>query len=87
MATRAAGSRTLCVYCGSSNRIPDSHKSAADRLGRLLADDGCRLVYGGGRVGLMGIVADAMIAGGGQYDGTSEPGAGSAFELRFPVAR
>lgn len=69
MDARAVGSRTLCVYCGSSNRIPESHKSAATRLGELLAADGCRLVYGGGRVGLMGIVADAMIAAGAEVIG------------------
>ncbi|MEZ5669521.1 MAG: TIGR00730 family Rossman fold protein [Alphaproteobacteria bacterium] len=62
MDARARGPRTLCVYCGSSNRVPDSHKQAAARLGRSLAEAGCGLVYGGGRVGLMGIVADAMIA-------------------------
>ncbi|MGF1625928.1 MAG: TIGR00730 family Rossman fold protein [Alphaproteobacteria bacterium] len=69
MDARADGPRTLCVYCGSSNRIPDSHKQAAARFGTLLAEDGCRMVYGGGRVGLMGIVADAMIAGGAEVIG------------------
>ena len=69
MDARADGPRTLCVYCGSSNRIPDSHKQAAERFGRSLASAGCRLVYGGGRVGLMGIVADAMIQGGAEVIG------------------
>lgn len=69
MDARADGPRTLCVYCGSSNRIPESHKLAAGRFGRLMAEAGCRLVYGGGRVGLMGIVADAMIQGGAEVIG------------------
>jgi uncharacterized protein (TIGR00730 family) len=69
MDARADGTRTLCVYCGSSNRVPDSHKQAAERFGRGLAAAGCRLVYGGGRVGLMGIVADAMIRGGAEVIG------------------
>ena len=63
MDARASGPRTLCVYCGSSNHVPDSHKQAAERFGGLIAKAGCRLVYGGGRVGLMGIIADAVIAG------------------------
>ena len=69
MDARADGTRTLCVYCGSSNRVPDSHKQAAQRFGCRLAAAGCRLVYGGGRVGLMGIVADAMIQGGAEVIG------------------
>src|SRR5690606_12329145 len=69
MDARADGPRTLCVYCGSSNRIPESHKRAAERFGRAVAAAGCRLVYGGGRVGLMGIVADAMIRGGAEVIG------------------
>ena len=59
----------LCVYCGSSGRGPESHKSAARELGKLLGQSGIRLVYGGGRVGLMGIVADAALAAGGEVIG------------------
>ena len=61
--------RSLCVYCGSSNRVAERHKEAAARLGRLLAGAGIRLVYGGGRVGLMGVIADAVLAGGGEVVG------------------
>src|SRR5687767_6044523 len=50
---------SVCVYCGSSSRVSDTFKDAAHRLGTLLGGQGHRLVYGGGRVGLMGIVADA----------------------------
>ncbi len=59
----------LCVYCGSSSRGPESHKTAARQLGQLLGQSGIQLVYGGGRVGLMGIVADAALAAGGEVIG------------------
>jgi len=41
--------RSLCVFCGSSSRVAESYRSAAARLGTLVADRGLRLVYGGGR--------------------------------------
>jgi hypothetical protein len=55
---------SLCVFCGSASRVAESHRAAAARLGSLIAKRGMRLVYGGGRVGLMGILADAALAGG-----------------------
>jgi uncharacterized protein (TIGR00730 family) len=61
--------RSVCVYCASSSRGPESHKAAARELGRWLAENGVRLVFGGGRVGLMGIVADAALAAGGEVVG------------------
>jgi len=61
--------RSLCVYCGSSGRGRDSHHEAARRLGRLMAQAGVRLVYGGGRIGMMGLVADAVLAAGGEVVG------------------
>lgn len=60
---------SLCVYCGSSGRVRQSHKDAARELGERLARSGIRLVYGGGRVGLMGIAADAALANGGEVAG------------------
>ncbi len=45
------------------------HRAGAERLGRQMADQGIRLVYGGGRIGLMGVLADAVIAGGGEAVG------------------
>ena len=59
----------LCVYCGSSSRGPESHKTAARQLGELLGSSGIKLIYGGGRVGLMGLVADAALAAGGEVIG------------------
>ncbi|MGK9235729.1 TIGR00730 family Rossman fold protein [Inquilinus limosus] len=61
--------RSLCVYCGSSSRVDERYKTAAARLGALIAARGLQLVYGGGRVGLMGIVADAALGAGGRVVG------------------
>ena len=61
--------RTLCVYCGSSERGPTSHRDAAHAFGGELARRGIRLIYGGGRVGVMGTLADAVLEGGGSVTG------------------
>lgn len=55
---------SLCVYCGSRFGDLPAYREAAEETGRLLALSGGRLVYGGGRVGLMGTVADAALAHG-----------------------
>lgn len=60
---------SLCVYCGSSNGNDPSMMVEADRFGHMMARAGVRLVYGGGGVGLMGAVARAVLAGGGQVTG------------------
>ena len=60
---------SVCVYCGSSLGTNPRHAEAARHLGAELAGHGIRLVYGGGRIGLMGQVADAVLAGGGQVIG------------------
>src|SRR5215470_1594786 len=60
---------SICVYCGSSRGANPRHAEAARELGAQLAGHGMRLVYGGGRIGLMGVVADAVLAGGGQVIG------------------
>ncbi|MBD3760873.1 TIGR00730 family Rossman fold protein [Sphingomonadaceae bacterium G21617-S1] len=56
--------RSLCVFCGSSPGFDPVHGEAARALGGALGQAGIDLVYGGGRVGLMGIVADAAMAAG-----------------------
>jgi uncharacterized protein (TIGR00730 family) len=61
--------RYLCVYCGSSVGARPSYAEAARRVGDALGRRGFGLVYGGGRVGLMGIVADAVLAAGGKVVG------------------
>ncbi|HEX7760529.1 MAG TPA: TIGR00730 family Rossman fold protein [Caulobacteraceae bacterium] len=60
---------SVCVYCGSSNAARPEYLSAAARLGKLIADDGLRLVYGGGGVGLMGATATAAHEAGGRVLG------------------
>jgi hypothetical protein len=60
---------SLCVYCGSSKRGSPSHIDAARDLGKVLAESGVRLVYGGGHVGLMGVAADAVLDNGGEVVG------------------
>lgn len=60
---------TICVFCGSSMGNQPIYQAAAERLGQLLAQQGLGLVYGGGGVGLMGVVARAALAGGGNVVG------------------
>jgi uncharacterized protein (TIGR00730 family) len=64
-----AAIKRLCVYCGSSRGAEESYRQAAVRLGTLMADAGVELIYGGGRVGLMGLMADAALAGNGRVTG------------------
>jgi uncharacterized protein (TIGR00730 family) len=59
----------LCVFCGSSSGSRPIYAEAAAELGRELAKSGVTLVFGGGRVGLMGVVADSVLAAGGQAIG------------------
>src|SRR5499427_9227150 len=59
----------VCVYCGSSAGTEPAFGEAAGRLGRIFAENGVRLIYGGGSVGLMGILADAVLAHGGKATG------------------
>ncbi|GJD65048.1 TIGR00730 family Rossman fold protein [Methylobacterium frigidaeris] len=59
----------LCVFCGSSDGARPLYREAATALGRHFAQDGIELVYGGGKVGLMGAVADGALAAGGRVTG------------------
>ncbi|MBA2441876.1 MAG: TIGR00730 family Rossman fold protein [Rubrobacter sp.] len=59
----------MCVFCGSRTGGRPSYAAAARRVGTGIAERGLRLVYGGGRVGLMGVVADAALAAGGEVVG------------------
>jgi uncharacterized protein (TIGR00730 family) len=63
------GIATLCVYCGSAVGVRPAHRAAGERLGRILAEREVRLVFGGGRVGLMGVIADAVVRHGGKVTG------------------
>jgi len=61
--------QSLCVYCGSNSGSRPVYTQAALHLGNILVRRGIRLVYGGGRVGLMGTIADAVLANGGEVIG------------------
>ncbi len=60
---------SICVFCGANPGSDPVFADVAASVGRAVANGGHRLVYGGGRVGLMGIVADAVLAGGGEVLG------------------
>ncbi|HIJ63914.1 MAG TPA: TIGR00730 family Rossman fold protein [Rhodospirillaceae bacterium] len=60
---------SVCVFCGSSPGSDPAHRLAAVTLGRLLAEAGVTLVFGGGSVGMMGALADAALAAGGKVIG------------------
>ena len=61
--------RTVCVYCGSNAGSRPIYAERAAELGTRLAREGIAVVYGGGNVGLMGVVADAALAAGGEVIG------------------
>ena len=65
----SAASRTVCVFCGSRAGSSDAYATSARALGRAIATRGMQLVYGGGNVGLMGLVADAALDAGGTVIG------------------
>jgi len=63
--------KSVCVYCSASDAVDQVYKDAAAEFGAALAGAGKKLVFGGGHVGLMGIVADSMMAAGGEAVGVS----------------
>ena len=80
----------VCVYCASSNRSPEIYLDAAARLGRILAENGITIVYGGSRLGSMGRLAAAALEAGGKVIGVLprfmddlEWGHGALSELRI----
>jgi uncharacterized protein (TIGR00730 family) len=63
--------KAVCVFCGSSRGARPEYEAAAARLGQAIARSGRTLVYGGGRVGLMGVLGDAAMAAGGRVIGVT----------------
>lgn len=61
--------RRICVFCGSNPGVNPAYKNVAAGLARLLADRRIELVYGGGNIGLMGVLADAALEAGGRVIG------------------
>ncbi len=66
--------RRVCVFCGSRAGVSTRYREQAERLGRVIAREGWGLVYGGGRVGLMGAIADAVREAGGEVTGVIPTG-------------
>ncbi len=60
---------SICVFCGSKSGNDQQYRQAAIELGRLMAQHKMALVYGGGSVGLMGVIADSVLESGGQVIG------------------
>jgi len=63
--------KSVCVFCGSSSGVRPEYEAAATQLGQAIARSGRTLVYGGGRVGLMGVIGDAAMAAGGRVIGVT----------------
>lgn len=61
--------KNICVFCGSNTGLSPVYRDAATEMGRLLVAQGSGLVYGGGSIGLMGVIADAVLAAGGHVIG------------------
>ena len=61
--------KSICVFCGSSSGNNEIYKTKAKKFGEHLAKKGYKLVYGGGKVGLMGIIADSVLNAGGSVTG------------------
>ena len=64
---------SICIYCGSSDSVSPDYLAAAHQMGKLLAERGIRLIFGGGKTGLMGAVADGVLDGGGYVVGVIIP--------------
>lgn len=61
--------QSICVFCGSKEGADPKHREIALRLGQILAEKGIRLIYGGGGIGLMGVLADSVLSHGGAVTG------------------
>lgn len=61
--------KSVCVFCGASVGNDPAYRAAANELGERMAESGTRLVFGAGHIGMMGTVADAVLAGGGEAIG------------------
>jgi len=61
--------QNICVYCASSSKIDSKYFDAAIQTGKILAQNEIRLIYGGGSVGVMGVLADSVLSAGGKVTG------------------
>ena len=74
--------RALSVFCGSKTGVNPHYRAVAERLGIIMAERGIRLVYGGGNIGLMGIIADTVMDAGGEVIGVIPD-----FLMKFEVGK
>lgn len=65
--------KSICVFCGSADAVHADYFEGARHMGRILAERGIRLIYGGGKTGLMGAVADGVLEAGGTVIGVIIP--------------
>ncbi len=65
--------QSICTFCGSSDAVHSDYTSAARSLGVFLAQKGIRIIYGGGKTGLMGAIADGALSAGGEVIGVIIP--------------
>ena len=65
--------KSICVFCGSADAVHADYLAAARQTGRILAERGLRMIYGGGKTGLMVAVADGVLEGGGEVIGVIIP--------------
>jgi len=65
--------KSICVFCGSSDSVHPDYIAGARSMGQTLAERGIRLIYGGGKTGLMGVVANAVLEAGGEVVGVIIP--------------
>ena len=79
--------KSICVFCGSSDSVHADYLSAARLLGQTLAERGIRLIYGGGKTGLMGAVADGALEWGGEVIGVIIPSMNTQALARLGLTR
>src|SRR3970040_1134799 len=79
--------KSICVFCGSSESVHADYLSAARFVGRTLAERGIRLIYGGGKTGLMGAVADGALEWGGEVIGVIIPSMNTQALARLGLTR
>ncbi|HLF73591.1 MAG TPA: TIGR00730 family Rossman fold protein [Anaerolineales bacterium] len=79
--------KSICVFCGSSDSVHADYLAAARLLGQTLAERGIRLIYGGGKTGLMGAVADGALEWGGEVIGVIIPSMNTQALARLGLTR
>ncbi|GAB1470151.1 TIGR00730 family Rossman fold protein [Chloroflexota bacterium] len=79
--------KSICVFCGSSDTVHNDYKQAAFQMGVILAQNGIRVIYGGGKTGLMGEVANGALSAGGEVVGVIIPSMNTATLAHIGLTR